>query len=69
MDQFMWEKKIKSETTLLCNLITEIILMSVHNMAILAKVCHVKLNKKVSIYMEGTWSNKILTNSCVFAYE
>ena len=36
----------------LCNLITEIILMNVHNMTILAKFCHVKLNKKVSIYME-----------------
>ena len=38
---------------LLCNLITEIILMNVQNMTIPAKVCHVKLNKKVSIDMEG----------------
>ena len=38
-------------------------------MTILAKVCHVKLNKKVSIYMEGMWSTKILSNSCAFAYE
>ena len=66
MDQFMWEKKINK---LLCNLITEMILMNVHNMTILAKVCHVKLNKKVSIYMEGMWLTEILTNSCVFAYE
>ena len=57
------------ETTLLRNFITEIILMNVHNISILAKVCHVKLNKKVSIYMEGMWSTEILINSCVFAYE
>ena len=30
-----------------------IILMNVQNMTIHVKVCHVKLNKKVSIYMEG----------------
>ena len=54
---------------MISNLITEIILMNVHNMTTLAKVSNVKLNKKVSIYMEGMWSTKILTNSCVFAYE
>ena len=34
---------------------TEIILMNVHNMTILAKVCHVKLNNKVHvrIYLHG----------------
>ena len=43
--------------------------MYVHNMTILAKVCHVKLNKKVSIYMEGMLSTEILINSCVFAHQ
>ena len=43
--------------------------MNVHNMTILAKVCHVKFNGKVSIYMEGMWSTEIRTNSCMFAYE
>ena len=33
--------------------------MNVHNMTILAKVCHVKLKKKVSIYKEGMWSIEI----------
>ena len=42
--------------------------MNVHNMTILAKVCHVKLNKCLSTW-EGMWSTEILTNSCVFAYE
>ena len=41
------DKKVKQ------HLNTEIILINVHNMTILAKVCHVKLNKKESIYMEG----------------
>jgi len=43
--------------------------MNDQNMKILAKVSHVNLKKKVSIYMEGMWSTEILTNSCVFAYE
>ena len=48
MDQFMREKKIKtSETMLLCNLITEFILMKVHNMTIQAR--HVLLNSAHAI--------------------
>ena len=39
MDQFMYET---SETTLLCNFITVIILMKVYNMTILAKYILVK---------------------------
>ena len=39
--------------------------MNVHNMTILAKVCHVKLNRKVSIYMEGMWSTNKFLRVCL----
>ena len=44
MDQFMWEKKINkwNNMKLLCNFITEIILMKVYNMTVPEKHFHVK---------------------------
>ena len=65
MGQLMWEKKI---TTLLWNHITEIKLMKVYNMTILAKDCHVKLNGE-SVYLHVQNVTEYLTNSCMFANE
>ena len=54
--------------SLLCSPITEIILLKVNNMTILATHCHVKLNRE-SIYLNGQHVTEFLTNSCMFVYE
>ena len=59
------DKKVR-ETTLLRNLITEIVLMKVYNMTILAKDCRVKSNEE-SIYLHGRHVTEFLTISCMFA--
>ena len=54
--------------SLLCNTITEIILLKFKNMTILATYCHIKLNRE-SVYLHGQHVTEFLTNSCVLAYE
>ena len=49
--------------TLLCNLITEIILMKFYNMTILAKEYRVKL--KVTTYMDGMRTSFLLVLACL----